>query len=325
MDRLRNMVQIAMNHLPIVLQLGINRLWNFINAPITKNQLIICAIYIAFVKLGREIGDVGNNYEQCVGDFMKRNDVLEPDFNVPEFNKSRKICDIFVNIDYAYKLYKISKFYEIEKFNAEEMKCIQRKISDSSFSEKILTLILHQSASVITRHELKNKKNLNDSVVKHMTKFEFECRYNQKLHYFIDLISKDVKTSGILKKQEIFQDYCFKTYIRKHHLLQSTFDLIPSFDLSELEPLCFYNAIDPYRNLIEKRFWDFLYIPTETEICSIAIIRQFKLTEKIMAITFAASYGMTEDQKKIERIHVERILYKVIMTIRNGCLTTATV
>lgn len=272
-----------------------------------------------------EMNAVGEDFEQCVGDYMKRNDIL--DVEVEPFNRSTKICNAFVNIRFMFGVYLIKKALDSTlQLNSSDLTCVKSKISGPGFSKYLFKLMMYQATTSIPKEKIDKKVELMLFMDRLVNEFITQCKcWGKDLLLFnaIFNVSKQQQLNILGNQYTIEKDYCLKKYLFTNQLLQSSFNLTSYATFpSTFDPICAVAIIQPYRQFIQNLFFKVERInelPAEKGICFIEQIENSLVVEKLMAVSVAANYGMTDEDKKIEQQDFERMIYKLYASLKKFC------
>lgn len=292
----------------------------------TRKDLWQLVILIVCWRLVSEMNAVGENFEQCVGDNMKRNNILDAEFShVEPFNKSIKICDAFVNIRFMSEVFSVTETLNSIHLMNSEMTCIKSKVNGPMFSKNLYKLLMYQVTKRIPEEKLFHKKEaLNVTINSQLAEFVTQCR---RLDMELSLFDRIFENSKELKKlghdRIIEKEYCFKKHLFTHQLLKSSMNLTSfAHFLAKFASYCSLDVIQPYRKNIEDEFYKLNRLeefPVSRRICFIEQIEETLIIEKLMAVSIAGLYGMTDEDKQIEQQDFKRMIHKLHDSLKKVC------
>lgn len=272
---------------------------------------------------------IGENFEKCLGDYLNETGHLDSNFKVDPFIGSKILCRIMINIHLGVKFYSLDYAFKYFNLTESELTCMRSKIGEPEYVEKSLISDLYNRSTKMHKSEIKAKIALLDAWFdSYITENYYHCRNLDIEHRFFNhIFEKSASSSNnfIDDEWKSLKEFCFKHYIRKKQLLQSDFDLATrSYEIKgEYLDFCYYQVIEPYKRfVIASVYWNFIKLDefgASKQICIIDLVEKYLVIEKLMAVSVAAAYGMSDDQRKVELKHFDRIYRKLYRDLDSYC------
>lgn len=274
----------------------------------------------------KQVCYIGENFEKCLGDYLNETGHLDSNFDVDPFIGSKVLCRIMINMHLSIKFFSLDYALKYSNLTESELTCMRSKIADPEYVEKSLMSDLYNRSTKLHKEEIKAKTDALDAWFdSYLEGNLYRCKDLETEHrYFNHIFEKSASPSNSLLDDEWkpVKEFCFKRHIMKEQLLQSDFNLTTeAHEISE--HFCHYQVIEPYRRIvIASGYWNFIKLEVfgaSKQVCIIDLVEKYLVIEKLMAVSVAAAYGMSDDQRKVELKHYDRIYRQLYRDLDSYC------
>jgi hypothetical protein len=281
--------------------------------------VISCVLYI---QLGSRFE---NNFELCLGSYLKQNDLIGSNFSMEEFRGSPEICRVFVNLRLWSEISKVDDLFSYQNNSDIVNTCIKGQTHKPLFLEEILKHTFYSTSKRMPKHEIEMKKSETArKITNSLHRYQFSCRLMAINEWFLSHISDASKKFSLFSSDHFLEkDFCWKTFIKRKKILQSSFDLTPLTEVKYEEQFCYHQVVAPIKAIIVESYWTMGFpindTPINERMCVIENIEHDLVIDKILAVYVATMLGMTDEQLAIEKIHFARIMRRVLNLIWWKC------
>lgn len=289
-------------------------------------RIIILSIASWF--LLKQLLYIGEKFENCLGDYLNETGYLDSSIKVDAFNGSRMLCRIMINIDLSVKFFALNYAYNQVNFTDSERACMRSRIGGHEYVVKTLQQELYNRSTTMTRDEINAKlAKLDEWFTRNREDNYYRCMDLTNEHWFFNHVFNVSKIS--IEPSDVHmqtREFCLKQYLSKERLLQSDFNLTTDSQVNVHEIICRSAIIEPFKNnVIAPAFWHFLKIVVEElgfekKMCVIDQVEKSLLIEKLLAVSVAANYGMTDEQRKVELEHFDRMYRRFFRALHVHCI-----
>lgn len=293
-----------------------------------KRTLFAVVVVILAFRVNLELSRTGENFEACLGDYLKDNGLIDANAKVERFQGSHVICRSFVKIELWNQMSAILSV--LENSTESVAQCVRNRAYEPWIAEKVLTRYFYSISTQTPKDELEAKKSeAEKKFYVSLSKLRFQCQLTESNDLFISLIYQYSRNTSIMADEfAVEKDFCLKTYFKKQELLQSSFNLNPKANIKLEDSFCYQHIVRPYKELIADSYWSsgfpIIRAPIDERMCVIEFIEYDLILDKFTAVLIAADLGMTKEQFAVEKIHFDKILKRMLDQVWLKCYAANT-